>query len=98
MPALEQDVLRLDVAMHDLAAMGIAQRVGHLAGDPHRVLDGELLLAIQPVTERFPLDIRHHVKQGRGGAELPPDPAQFARIVQRQDMGMAEVRGGLDLA
>jgi hypothetical protein len=33
----EQDVLRLDVAVDDAQAVGVAQRVDHVAQDPERV-------------------------------------------------------------
>ena len=39
-PVAEQDVLGLDVAVHDAAAVGVGQRVGDLAGDADGVLDG----------------------------------------------------------
>ena len=61
--ALEQDVLRLDVAVDDAPAVRVAQRVGHLAGDPKRVVHRELLFAGQPVAEGLSLDERHHVEQ-----------------------------------
>src|SRR5207244_5642534 len=44
----EHDVLRLDVAVHDPAAVCIAQRLGHVAGDPDRIFDRELAFTVQP--------------------------------------------------
>ncbi len=48
----------------------------------------ELLFAIQLVPERFPLDVRHHVEEER---------VRLARIEERQDMRMSQVRRRLDL-
>ena len=44
---LEQDVLGLDVAMDDAVRVGVAERVGDLAGDAERVVERELPLAIR---------------------------------------------------
>ncbi len=55
--ALQQDVLRLDVAVNDAVAVGVAQRVGYLTGDLQRVVDGELFLAVQPIAQRFAFDV-----------------------------------------
>jgi hypothetical protein len=37
---LQQDVLRLDVAVHDAARVGVGERVGDLAREAHRLVDG----------------------------------------------------------
>ena len=42
---VQQDVLRLDVAMDDAVAVGVVEGAGDLGGDAHGVGDGELLLA-----------------------------------------------------
>src|SRR6185369_12193866 len=52
----EQDILGLDVAMHDPVPVGIVERGRGLAGDTERVLHGELALAAEPVTEGLALD------------------------------------------
>ena len=54
--ALQQDVLRLDVPVDHPPAVSVAQGIGHFAGDAERVLDGQLLLPVQSVTERLALD------------------------------------------
>ena len=51
MAGLEENVLRLDVAMYDVPFVRIAQSVGHLAGDAQGVLERELPLADQSTTE-----------------------------------------------
>ena len=89
MPTLQQDVLRLDVPVDDPIAVGVAQRVGDLAGDPERVVERELLLASEPPSERFPLHVGHDVVE---------EAARLARVVDRQNVGMGQTRRGLDLA
>jgi hypothetical protein len=59
---LEQDVLRLDVSMHDAAAVGVAQRVGHLADDPHGLVEGKLRRAIESTPQRLTVDERHDIE------------------------------------
>jgi len=87
--ALEQDVRRLDVAVHHAVAVRVAQRVGHLARDPQRVLERKLRLAVELRAERPALDERHDVVE---------EPAGLPRVVHGQDMGMGERRGQVDLA
>ena len=43
--ALQQDVLRLDVAMDHAVRVRVVERVGHFAGDAHRVVDRQLPFA-----------------------------------------------------
>jgi hypothetical protein len=88
-PAFEQDVLGLDVAMNHAALVRVRERIRHFAGDPQRVAHGQLLLAEQPVAQRLAFDERHHVAQ---------DAVAFARVVQRNDVRMPEARSGGDLA
>ena len=69
LPAGEQDVLGLDVAVHHAVLVGVAQRRGDVAGDAHGVVDRELPLARQAVAQRLALDVGHDVEQqvvGRG--------------------------------
>ena len=58
---VQEDVLRLDVAMDDAAAMGVVEGAGHLGGDADGVGDGELLVAREPVAEGLALDEGHDV-------------------------------------
>ena len=51
MPALDQDVRRLDVAVDHAPVVRIPERVGHLAGDLDRAVDRELLLAVNALSQ-----------------------------------------------
>ena len=68
-------------------AVGVAERARHLAGDAQGVLERQRALALEPVPQRFPFDVGHHVVEG---------PARLTRIVQRQDVGVGEPGGQLD--
>jgi len=46
---VEQDVVRLDVTVHDLVGVRVGERVGHLPGDAGGVADGQLLFASRGV-------------------------------------------------
>jgi hypothetical protein len=59
-----------------------------LSSDPERVPHRELALPPQPVPERLALDVRHGEPEAAG---------RFARVVNRQDMGMLKASGELDL-
>ena len=52
-PLVQQDVLRLDVAMNDALAVGVAQRIRDLPCDAQCVIQRELLLAGDPVAQRL---------------------------------------------
>ncbi len=67
----------------------VLERVGDLARDLERVLEGQAPLALQPVAQRFALYVRHHVVQHPGG---------LTGVVQRQDVRVGETRDDLDLA
>ena len=58
---VQQDVLRLDVAVDDVVPVGVVERAGDLRRDAHRVVDRELLLPLESVAQRLALDERHHV-------------------------------------
>jgi hypothetical protein len=89
LPGHQHDVLGFDVAMDDVVAVRIGQRTRYLPSDLRGVVDGELFLAVEPVTQGLAFDIRHDVVEEAVG---------FPRIVEGQDVGVRESRGDLDLA
>ena len=88
----EENVLGLDVAMDDPARMRVRERGGDLAGDAECVAYGELAFAVETGAERLPLDQRHHVEEQPVGASVGG-----AGVVEREDVGVPERRGGPDL-
>ena len=85
---MEEDVLGLDVAVDHAVAVRVVQRVGDVGRDAHRLVDAQLLLAIELGAQRLALDVGHHVVQEAIGG---------AGVEQGQDVGVLERGGGLDL-
>ncbi len=97
---MQQDVLRLDVAMHDPAAMGVVERTCHFGGNADRIRNRELLVPRQPVAEGLALDVGHDVEQQSGVVRrecVGSRHAGHAAVKQWQDVRVLEVGGGLDL-
>ena len=69
--------------------MGIRERAGDLTRDRHGLLHRQLLFPLQALAQRLSLDVGHDVIQQLTGG---------AGIVQREDVGMVQLRGDLDLA
>ncbi len=89
MPGLEEDVLRLDIAVHDVPVMRVLQGIRHLARDTQRVFDRKLPLMDQTTAQRLPLNVRHDIVRETIG---------FPGVVEWQDVWMGEPGGDLDLA
>ena len=87
-PVVQQDVLRLDVAVDHSVPMCVVQRVRDLARDPYRLVHTQLRLPVQLLPQRLALDEGHDVVQ---------EPVRRSRIEQRQDVRMLQRRRGLDL-
>ena len=85
----QEDVLGLDVPVDHPLAVGVVERPGDGTGEFHRLVDAELLLAVQLGPERLALDVGHDVEQHAAGVP---------GVVEREDVRMAEPRGDLDLA
>ena len=73
-------------------AMRVVQRLGHLSGKPERVGDRELAFAVEPLPQRFALDVGHDVEGPRRRVR------GLARVDQSDDVGMLELRRDGDLA
>ena len=85
---VQEDVLGLDVAMDHAMAMGVVERAGNFARDSHGAGNRELLLATHAITEGLAINEGHDVEEERIGG---------ARVEQREDVRMLQVRRGLDL-
>ena len=86
---VEQHVVRLDVAVHDVVAVRVRERVGDLARDPRGIADRQFLMAFQEVAQRRAVDAPHD------------DVKDFlvpADLVDRHDVRMLEPGDGLRLA
>ena len=88
MPGLQQDVLRLDVAVHDVLPVRIVERVRRLAHEAHRLVHGEPLLPFEPGTQRLAVDEGHDVVQ---------EAARAPGIVQRKNVGVHQPRSRSNL-
>ena len=85
---VQQNVLRLDVAMYHVLPMGVVQRPRHRDADPHRLLGGKSLLALQLRAQRFAPYVGHHE---------PERTVDGAGVVQWKDRWVAELGGDADL-
>ena len=87
--ALEQDVVRLDVAVDDRERMGGAEGVGRLRHDAPRLVDRQLAPPPDPPGDRFAVHVAH---------DEVDQALAFADGVDRDDMGVGQPGGGLGLA
>ena len=62
-PVVEQDVLRLEVAVDHVVAVRVVERTRDRGRDANGFVDRQLLLAIESRAQRFAFDERHHVEQ-----------------------------------
>ena len=83
----ENHVGRFDVAMHDAVRVGVGQRIDDLLQDAGGVRERWLLVARQPLAEGFAIDVGHDVVE---------ESIRFARVVQREDVRVRELRGDFD--
>jgi hypothetical protein len=78
---VQQDVLRLDIAVDHPVLVGILERAGHVGRDAHRVLHAELRLAVELRPQRLAVDERHHIiEETVGGAGI--EEGQDVRMLQ----------------
>ena len=88
MPVVQENVLGLNVAMHDILAMGIVECPRDRRRDGDRVTERKLRLPFEPAPERLALDVGHDVEE---------DIADRAGIEQRDDVRVLEVGRDSDL-
>ena len=86
---VDQDVVRLDVAVHDALPVRVIQCVGHLR--QHRA--GRL-----DIENRFPLDSRRQRLTPHEPHHEPAQPPALTERVQRHDADMLQAGDGLRLA
>ena len=86
---VQQDVLRLDIAMHESLAVRMIERSRDLARDLQRFVHGQPLSCVQHLAQRLSAHVRHHVIE-----EIPCLPG----IVERQDVRVIEPGHDLDFA
>jgi len=88
-PVGEQHVLGLHVPVDEPLAVGVVQARPQLLRDPQRVLERQPSLAREPLSQRFPAHVGHHVVEGARG---------LAGVEQREHVRVGEPRGDRDLS
>ncbi len=84
----QEDVAGLDVPVDDTGVVGDLERVAHRDGDAQGFVHGKLLLPADAVGQRLALDVGHHVEEEAVG---------LTGVEEGKDVGVLQVRGGLDL-
>ena len=87
---VEQDVVRLDVAMDDAAQVRVRERVGDLAEEAAHLVDRLARLAARGACARLPPVDERHDEVG--------DAVALADVVDRHDVRVRELRRRLRLA
>jgi hypothetical protein len=83
----EEDVFRLNVAMHHAPRVRVLQRRGDLSGDSQRLVDRKPCLPAKPLPKRLPLDERHGEEHARVG---------LSRVEEGEDVRVVEPGGRTD--
>ena len=85
----DEDVSGLDIAMYDTVSMSEGKGGRDVSGDLSGAIGVQRSLGVDDLGERTTLDVLHHDEVG---AEL------LTPVVDRHDVGMVEVGGGLSFA
>lgn len=86
---LEQDVLRLDVPVHDALEVRVSQRPRDLLEQLRRFARRQRSAGAHPLGQRFALDVRHHEED---------EVADLLDGIDGDDVGVGEPGRGLRLA
>ena len=78
-PALDQDVLRLHIAVHHAAFMRVGQRPADLAAKAAHIFCRQRAHASQPIGQRFARDVRH---------DEPREVTRFGHFMNGHDVGV----------
>jgi hypothetical protein len=87
--ALDHDVLRLHVAVHDPSRMGVRERPGHLAEPWNHVRGRQRAACLHPLRQTLSVNVPHH-EEGQ--------PVGFVGAIDRHDVGVRQLRRGPGLA
>jgi hypothetical protein len=88
-PAREQHVLGLEVAVHHALAVRVGEGVGQLAHEPHHIRDRQPPLPPEPLAQRLALHVGHRVVG---------QPVHLARGMDRHHVRVLKARRQADLA
>ena len=86
---IQQQVRRLDVAMHHAVLVGVWQSAGRLQDAVHGLVERQRPLLLDERREVGAVDVLHHQEVRAAG---------FVGVVGGDDVGMFELGGGFDLA
>ena len=85
----DENIRRLDVAVHHTVPVRVIERARDVASAGDRLGYRKRSLAAQAVAECLARHVRHDVVH---------ESVELTRVVERKDVGMAQVRRDLDLA
>ena len=85
---LKEDVLRLEVPVDNAVSVRVVEGGEHGESDSERVVDRELLLAVEPRAQRLTLDVWHHIVQ---------QPVGGAGVEEREEVRVLQVGRNADL-
>src|SRR5436190_3422256 len=88
---LEEDVLRFEIAMDDAMAVRVVQGAGDRRRYAERFSYRQLLLAVEALAKRFPLDVRHDIEERPVRRLTGVEQGQQIRVLQvRRDSDLGE--------
>src|SRR5688572_26985819 len=98
MPVLEENVLRLDVAMNDALSVRERERIRDLAYQTQRRRGIELSLAVHAMAQRLTRGERHDVVQQAVASAGREDGQDVGMLQSRGELHLLLETGGTDFA